>query len=159
MTVTQDTFRSRFWLARTALGAGLLIVVTGGLSPALAAKRIALYGGDGQYAGYAVVHRREGRVEYYDLRERRVGWARVNRFSDHYRVDLFGANGLMRGYALVDRDAGRVEFFDPTSHLVGSGLIDNRGYVTGTALSGQRRDMVLPVTPRSRSVLQGQPTD
>jgi len=142
-------------LAGTALAAALLVVAMGGLSPVLAAKRIKLYGADGQYTGYAVLDRQEGRVDYYDVRERRIGWAHVNRFSEHYRVDLFAANGMATGHAIVRRDTGRVEFFDVTSRPIGSGLIDKKGRVSATDLSGQRRDIVLPLTPRAHSALQG----
>ncbi len=61
-----------------AWAACLLIGLTGGLSPALAAKRIELYDAEGQHHGYAIVQHRAGRVDYYNLRERRSGWGRVN---------------------------------------------------------------------------------
>ena len=155
----QDARSSAFGLARIALASGLLLALLGGLSPAAGGKRVELYATDGQYAGYALVNRQEGRVDYYDARGRRVGWARVNRFSDHYWVDLSDAGGFTRGYAVVDRAAGRVEFFDAACRLVGSGLIDKRGRVSGTDLSGNRRDTVLPVPPRVRAASREQPDD
>ncbi len=150
--------RSRL-LGRTAWAACLFIGLAGGLSPALAAKRIDLYDADDRHIGYAIVHHRAGRVDYYDLRERRIGWDRVNALSERYRVDLFGPDGQASGYAIVDLDARRVEFLDTTSRLTGSGLLDKRGHVVRFDLSGQRRtDTALPVK-KLRPAAWQQPSD
>ena len=131
----------------------------GVLSPALAAKRIDLYDAKGRHVGFATVHHREGRVDYYDLRERRIGWGRVNPLSERYRVDLFAADGLPTGYALVDTGAGLVEFFDHTSRPMGSGSLDKNGRVTMFDLSGRRRtDIALPIQ-KLRPAQWGQPSD
>jgi hypothetical protein len=127
----------------------MLIGLMGALSRALAAKRIDLHDADGRHIGHAIVDRRAGRVDYYDLRERRMGWGRVNTLSERYRVDLFGAHGRPIGYAIVDLDTPRVEFFDNTSRLIGSGWFDRRGHVMTFDLSGQRRsDTALPIQKR-----------
>src|SRR5260370_35501499 len=105
----------------------MLIGVMGALSPALAAKRIDLHDADGRHIGHAIVDRRAGRVDYYDLRERRIGWGRVNTLSERYRVDLYSARGQPTGYAIADLDMLRVAFFDNTSRLIGSGWVDQRG--------------------------------
>ena len=145
-------------LVRIAWAACLLIGLTGGLSPALAAKRIELYNTEGQHHGYAIVQHRAGRVDYYDLRERRSGWGRVNPLSERYRVDFFAADGIATGYAVVDREAGRVEFFDHAARLVGSGALDNTGRVTRFDLSGRRRsDTALPI-PKQRPASWEQPS-
>ncbi|HYS20005.1 MAG TPA: hypothetical protein VEO73_02840 [Gemmatimonadales bacterium] len=141
-----------------AWAACLLIGLTGGLSPALAAKRIELYDAEGQHHGYAIVQHRAGRVDYYNLRERRSGWGRVNPLSERYRVDFFAADGIATGYALVDRETGRVEFFDHASRLVGCGALDNTGRVTRFDLSGRRRsDTALPI-PKQRPASWEQPS-
>jgi hypothetical protein len=110
------------WL--TAVALALVVAVS---SPALAAKRIDLYDAHGHHVGYALAQHRAGRVDYYDLRDRRTGWGQVNSFSDRYRVDLFAADGLPVGYAIVDLDARRVEFFDYTSRPLGSGILSKTG--------------------------------
>lgn len=131
----------------------------GAVSPVLAAKRIDLYDAEGRHVGYAMVHHRVGRVDYYDLRDRRIGWGRVNPLSERYRVDLFAADGLATGYALVDTDAGRVEFFDHTSRPMGSGSLDKSGRVTMFDLSGRRRtDIALPIK-KLRPTRWGPPSD
>jgi len=92
------------------------------------------------------VDRHAGRVDYYDLRERRIGWGRVDTLSEHYSVDLYSARGQPTGYAIVDLDMLRVDFFDNTSRLIGSGWFDRRGHVMTFDLSGQRRsDTALPI--------------
>jgi hypothetical protein len=131
----------------------------GALSPALAAKRIDLHDADGRHIGYAIVDRRAGRVDYYDLRERRMGWGRVNALSERYRVDLFGAHGQAVGYAIVDLDMLQAEFLTIPLRLIGSGWFDRRGHVMTFDLSGQRRsDTALPI-PKWRPVQREQPSD
>lgn len=105
--------RLRRWIDRTvwAICMLMLIALMGALNPALAAKRIDLYDADGRHTGHAIVDRRAGRVDYYDLRERRMGWGCVNTPSERYRVDLYAASGRPIGYAIVDLDTSRVEFF------------------------------------------------
>ncbi len=145
-------------LIRIVWAACLLIGLTGGLSPALAAKRIELYDAAGQHHGYAIVQQRAGGVDYYDLRERRIGWGRVNPLSERYRVDFFAAEGVATGCALVDLEAGRVEFFDHASRVIGSGTLDKTGRVTRFDLSGRRRgDTALPI-PKQRPASSEQPS-
>ena len=137
----------------------MLIGLMGALSPALAARRIDLHDADGRHIGHAIVDRRAGRVDYYDLRERRIGWGHVNTLSERYRVDLYAARAQPIGYAIVDLDMSRVEFFDNTSRLIGSGWFDRRGHVMTFDLSGQRRsDTALPI-PKWRPVQREQPSD
>lgn len=144
------------WLRGAAIG---VVLILGASSPALAAKRIELYDAAGQHSGYAMMQSRAGRVDYYDLRERRTGWGRVKALSDRYRVDLFAADGRPTGYALVDRETGRVEVFDHMSRPLGSGVLDETGRVTTFDLSGRRRsDMALPVS-KSRQASWDQPDD
>jgi hypothetical protein len=144
------------WLLGIALA---VLLGAGGLSPALAARRIELYDAEGQHLGYAIVHHRAGRVDNYYLRERRIGWGRVNTLSERYRVELFSVDGLATGYAIVDRETGRVEFFDHTSHPLGPGVLDKTGRVTTFDLSGRRRsDTALPI-PKLRSAQWGQPSE
>ena len=81
-------------LARIAF---VVALVAGVSSPALAAKRIDLYDADGQYAGHAIVDRRAGRADYYDLRNHRKGWGRVNARSESLRVDLLRSDGQAGG--------------------------------------------------------------
>src|SRR6266436_5030389 len=136
--------RLRGWIDRTTCAVCMLMLIglMGALSPALAAKRIDLHDADGRHIGHAIVDRRAGRVDYYDLRERRIGWGHVNTLSERYRVDL---------YML------RVEFFDNTSRLIGSGWFDRRGHVMRFDLSGQRRsDTALPI-PKWRPARWEQP--
>ena len=143
--------RLRRWIDRTLWATCLFMLsgLMGALSPALAAQRIDLHDADGQHLGHAIVDRRAGRVDYYDLRERRIGWGRVNTLSEGYRVDLYAASGRPSGYAIVDLDTSRVEFFDHTSHLIGEGWVDRRGHVMTFDLSGQRRsDTALPIPKR-----------
>src|SRR5260370_42682130 len=68
--------RLRRWIDRTAWATCMLMLIAlmGALSPALAAKRIDLHDADGRHIGHAIVDRRAGRVDYYDLPERRIGW-------------------------------------------------------------------------------------
>ena len=135
-----------YWLVKTALAVCLLIGALGELNPVLAAKRIELYDAEGRHRGYAIVHNRAGRADHYDLRDRRISWARVSALSEGYRVDLFGHLGQATGYAIVHVGEGRVEFFDTNSHPVGSGWLDKTGHVTTFDLSGRRRtDTALPV--------------
>jgi len=151
----------RRWIDRTVWATFLLMLIglMGALSPALAAKHIDMHDADGRHIGHAIVDRRAGRVDYYDLRERRIGWGRVNTFSERYRVDLYAARGQPIGYAIVDLDMSRVEFFDHTSRLIGSGWFDKRGHVVTFDLSGQRRsDTVLPI-PKWRPAEWEQPRD
>jgi hypothetical protein len=150
----------RTHVVRCRLGVALAMVLLAGvLSPVLAAKRIDLYDAEGRQVGHAIVHHRAGRVDYYDLRERRIGWGRVNPLSERYRVDLFAADGLATGYALVDSGAGRMEFFDHTSRLIGSGSLDKRGRVTRFDLSGRRRADTVPPVQKLRPAQWGQPSD
>ena len=146
---------------RTAWATCLLTLIglMGALSPALAVKRIDLHDADGRHTGHAIVDRRASRVDYYDLRERRGGWGRVNTLSERYRVDLFGAHGQAVGYAIVDLDMLRGEFFDNTSRLIGSGWFDRRDHVMTFDLSGHRRsDTALPI-PKWRPARWEQPSD
>lgn len=137
-------------LLSRALAAWVLIAALGGISPALAARRIALHDTEGQHVGHAIVHRRVGRVDYYDLRERRTGWSRVTQFSNHYRVDFFVATGAMTRYAIVNRPTGRVELFALSGRLIASGSIDPLGRVEFLDLSGRRLETVVPVqNPRT----------
>jgi hypothetical protein len=129
------------------------------VSPAFAAKRIDLYDAEGQQAGYAIVDHRLGRVDFYDLRERRIGWGRVHPLSEHYRVDFFSANGLPTGYAVVNPGTGRVEFFSHTSRLLGTGAVGKKGRVTTFDLSGRRlMDTALPIQ-NFRPAIWDQPGD
>ena len=151
----------RRWIDRTVWATFLLMLIglMGALSPALAAKHIDMHDADGRHIGHAIVDRRAGRVDYYDLRERRIGWGRVNTLSERYRVDLYSARGQPTGYAIVDLDMLRVDFFDNTSRLIGSGWFDRRGHVMTFDLSGQRRsDTVLPI-PKWRPAEWEQPRD
>jgi hypothetical protein len=137
----------------------MLIGLMGALSTALAAKRIDLHDAGGRHKGHAIVDRRAGRVDYYDLRERRIGWGRVNTLSERYRVDLYAAHGQPIGYAIVDLDMLRVEFFDNTYRLIGSGWFDRRGHVMRFDLSGHRRsDTALPL-PKWHPAGWEQPSD
>src|SRR5258708_10840784 len=122
--------RLRRWIDRTAWAICMLMLIglMGALSPALAAKRIDLHDADGRHIGHAIVDRRAGRVDYYDLRERRIGWGRVNTLSERYRVDLYAARGQPIGYAIVDLDMSRVEVFDSTDRLIASGGVRERGH-------------------------------
>src|SRR5260370_33445693 len=141
----------RRWIDRTAWAICMLMLIgrMGAWSPALAAKRIDLHDANGRHIGHAIADRRAGRVDYYDLRERRIGWGRVNTLSERYRVDLYAARGQPTGYAIVDLDMLRVAFFDNTSRLIGSGSFDRRGHVMTFDLSGQRRsDTALPIPER-----------
>src|SRR5260370_12203211 len=153
--------RLRPWIDRTvwAICTLMLIALMVNVSPALAAKRIDLHDADGRHIGHAIVDRRAGRVDYYDLRERRIGWGRVNTLSERYRVDLFASHGQPTGYAIVDLDMSRVEFFDNTSRLIGSGWFDRRGHVMTFDPSGQRRmDTALPI-PKWRPPQREQPSE
>src|ERR1700720_2897046 len=113
----------RRWIDRTVWATCLLMLIglMGALSPVFAAKRIDLHDADGRHIGHAIVDRRAGRVDYYDLRERRIGWGRGNTLSERYRVDLYAARGQPIGDAIVDLDMARVEFFDNASRLIGWG--------------------------------------
>src|SRR5260370_15199649 len=124
--------RLRGWIDRTAWAVCMLMLIglMGALSLALAAKRIDLHDADGRHIGHAIVDRRAGRVDYYDLRERRIGWGHVNTLSERYRVDLYAARGQPIGYAIVDLDMLRVEFFDNTSRLIGSACFARRRHAT-----------------------------
>ncbi len=131
------------WLRSVALAAVLII---GTSSSALAEKRIELYDAQGQHSGYAIMERRAGRVDYYDLRDRRIGWGRVNPLGERYRVDLFASDGMAVGYALVDLETRRAEFFNATSHPIGTGTLDETGLVAAFDVSGRRRtDLALPI--------------
>jgi hypothetical protein len=137
-------------LLSSAVAASALIAALGGISPVLAAGRFALHDTEGQHTGYAIVHRHVGRVDYYDLRERRTGWSRVTRFSEHYRVDFFIATGAMSGYAIVSRHTGRAELFDLAARVIASGSIDKLGRVEFLDLLGRRLETVVPVqNPRT----------
>ncbi len=140
-------------------GVVLAVVLTVGLTrPAVATKRLDLYDPEGRHVGYALLHHPAGRVDYYDVRDRRIGWGHVNALSEQYRVDLFAADGSATGYALVDLGTRRVEFFSHTSHLVGSGRLDKTGRVTTYDLSGRRlSDSALPLEPQRPTHLS-QPT-
>jgi len=141
-------------------GVALAVVLIVGLAtPALATKRLDLYDPEGRYVGYALLHHRAGRVDYYDVRDRRIGWGQVNALSERYRVDLFAADGLATGYALVDLGTHRVQFFSHSSHLLGSGTLDKTGRVTTYDLSGRRlTDSALPLEPL-RPARSMRPTD
>ena len=125
------------------------VVIVGLSSPALAGKRLELSDADGHPVGYALVDHHGGRVDYYDLHGRRIGWGRVNALRERYRVDFFSAGGLATGYALVDQETGQVEFFDHRSHPLGFGRLDRRGRVATVDLAGRRgTDTALPVQTR-----------
>ncbi len=144
------------WLTAVAFATALVVAVS---SPALAAKRIDLYDAHGRHVGYALAQHRAGRVDYYDLRDRRTGWGRVNSFSNRYRVDLFAADGLPVGYAIVDLDARRVEFFGHTSRPLGSGVLSKTGRLTTFDVSGRRlTDTALPFQTL-RPAQSGRPLD
>ncbi len=144
------------WLKGLALAVALIVGLTG---PAFATKRVDLYDPEGRHVGYALLHHRAGRVDYYDIRDRRIGWGHVNTLSERYRVDLFAADGLATGYALVDLGMRRVEFFGHNARPLGSGMLDKTGRVTTYDLSGKRTiDSALPIQPL-RPANSSQPTD
>ena len=59
------------WIDSTAWATCMLMLIglMGAFSSALAANRIDLHDAAGLHIGHAIVDRRAGRVDYYDLRE------------------------------------------------------------------------------------------
>lgn len=56
------------------------------------------------------------------------------------RVDLFDLKSRRNGYAIVDRETGRVDFYDAESRRTGWGRVDPSGRVERFGLDGKRQE-------------------
>ena len=68
-------------------------------------------------------------------------------FSATDRVDYYDARGQRTGYAIVDRETGRVDYYNSGSRRIGYGKVDGRAETFD--LQGERQAPALvPVTPK-----------
>lgn len=59
-------------------------------SPAIAGERVDLFDTQGRRTGYAIVDRESGRVDFYDVNSKRLGWGQIRPSG---RIENFDLNG------------------------------------------------------------------